>query len=1143
MAPSPVTCCACGANSAGEGRYCPHCGASRHAACNHCGQSNARSHTRCSHCGERMATSRPESASTAAATSGRPLERRQLTIMFTDLIDSTGLADSMDPEDFQALIEAHRTIAVAPIARFGGVVARYLGDGMLVLFGYPEAHEDDAERAVRAGLEVAKATAAMNERWVGEGRGRIAVRIGVDTGIVVVGDVLKPDVQELMAVFGNVPSIASRLQALAQPNSVILTASTKALLPPAILCETRGNTILKGVGRPIEVFAAREVRAGQGDRRVAGRVLPFVNRESELATIRRLWASAKRGEGSDLLIEGEPGIGKSRLIRAVEERIITKPSRFLITRTSPYATNTEFFAFSELFHQLFPMSEGPGAPSGDSFGRMRKLLDSQGIQSLEIAIGLASLLGMTIPDGESPAQLQPERLRELTLAAITAWLQHESRNQPLVLVVEDLHWADASTLEAIDRLKTTLAHHPLLLIGTTRRAAHTSSAGVGEDAPGTTDVTSSSPAEAKDARTATATQASPAGATGTAGTVVYLERLRPSSAQDLLGHVLGETKLPKAAVTTLLERANGVPLYLEELPKPVLESDGQTGASAIVLPASLRDSLMAQLDRMGEAKAVAQTAAVLGHSFERPLLEHVWEGDKQMLRTGIDKLTDAALIRPEHDSYGFRHALLAEIAYDSLLRDERRRIHKKTADILVNHFQRIAEARPDILARHHESAESHEDAFDCWMKAGEAAAKRSANTEAIGHFRRGEAALDKLKSSGSDNVDERRLLLFAARAPVLIALYGWSAPELEDTYRRILSLSQGLRGRERQQFDAWAGLYNFHLLRGDLSSVDDTVAHMRELAAKTDQSDLLTRSYRVSALRSFLAARYDEAITYYEASFKLSDPQSESRQTITRGVNPLVLTYSFKAWTHWFKGQTEAALQDSAAGLGAAEAAVHPFSMAYALCLKGSLSQCMGDPSAALAHADAALDLSKEYDFPYWQGWAMVVKGWAQSMLGGNGSGIGYLKDGIAKYRGTDASQMHGYNLCLLAEAYKAVRSWESAVQTAREALFEMDRTGIVFYKPEAQRLLAEGMSALSAPQSQTFRMYSLALRTAEAQQSLPLFFRTFRALASRTDRPRARRIVQARAQQMIVKFERGCSPSEILAARQVILDVNSFGQ
>ena len=1141
MLVSSQRCSSCGADCPKKGRFCPHCGSALYIICGHCGQKNAKSLTHCSHCKTLLPPRRKKRWEKPTATSGRALERRQLTIMFTDLVDSTGLADSMDPEDFLALIEAHRTIAVAPITRLGGVVARYLGDGMLVLFGYPEAHEDDPERAVRAGLEVARATMEMNQRWVGEGKGRIAVRIGIHTGIVIVGDVLKANVQELMAVFGNTPSIAARLQALAQPNSVMLSGDTKALLPDAVRCDSRGNVTLKGLKRPIEIFAAIEVREGEGDRRPAGRVLPFVNREPELATIRQRWAAARRGEGGCIIIKGEPGIGKSRLIRAVQERIVTQPSRWLVTRTSPYASNTDFFAFSELFRRLL-MPDAAVAEPDAGYEALKTTLKNQGLDDADVTVGLARLIGVNIPEDATTIPLQPERARELILAAITVWLQHTSQIQPLVLIIEDLHWADASTLEAIDRLKPILPSYPLLLIstsrGASRSATRSSSTGGLEESSRTVEGISELPDEVGHTPDFKVDQELEADIC----TVVLLERLRAESASDLLGHVLQGVVLPKESVSTLLERANGVPLYLEELPKPLLEASGQTQTMPVVLPATLRDSLMAQLDYLGEAKTVAQTAAVLGHSFERLLLERVWEGEVRTLDSGLSALTHASLLSPEADAnaltFGFRHALLAEIAYESLLRDERRRIHKRTADILAAHFQPLVETRPDILARHHDSAGSHEQAFDCWMKAAVAAAQRSANAEAIGHFRKAEDVLIKLESAGTVALEERWLELYRARAPVLIALFGWSAAELKQTYKRILHLAEGLVGRERYQFDAWAGIYNFHLLRGSMTDVEEAVSRMHGISSKLDDHDLSKRWHRVSALKSFLAARFDEAIHHYEASLKFADSEAEIGQKITRGVSPLVLVYSFKAWAHWFKGQNEAAAGESVLGLAAAGAADHPFSTAYALCLKGSLSQCQGDFSNALVYANNALSLSMEYDFPYWSGWSKVLKGWALAMAGNTKPGIACLKDGIAGYRGTAAAQMHGYNLCLLAEAYKAHSAWREVVQASQSAIAEMERTGITFYLSEAQRLLSEGMFALGEQHIVASRACILALRTAERQQSVPLFVRAFRVLKAQIGRPAILSACEARAEQMIKKMEVDCSPREVLEVRQAVEEI-----
>ena len=1133
MLVSSVTCGNCGADCPEKDRFCAHCGTALYRICSHCGRKNAQSSAHCSHCNAALQSKNPVRWEKPAVASGRPLERRQLTIMFTDLVDSTGLADSMDPEDFLALIEAHRTIAVAPITRLGGVVARYLGDGMLVLFGYPEAHEDNPERAVRAGLEVARATTEMNQRWVGEGKGRIAVRIGIHTGIVVVGDVLKADVQELMAVFGNTPSIASRLQGLAQPNSVVLSGATKALLPEAIRCESRGNVTLKGLKRPIEIFSALEVREGEGDRRPAGRVLPFVNREQELATIRQHWAAAKGGEGSCLTIQGEPGIGKSRLIRAVQERIVTPPSRWLITRTSPYAANTDFFAISELFRRLLA-SDAATTDLEPSYAALEASLKHQGLDDANLTIGLARLIGIDIPEDATATLLQPERARELTLAAITKWLQHESRKQPLVLVIEDLHWADASTLEALDRLKPTLPNHSLLLLCTTRGATRTSLTGVREDSPVTIS-SASEPLEAvKEVPPTEVAPASPASAAGTDGTVVILERLRAESAADLLGHVLQGVDLPKESVTTLLERANGVPLYLEELPKPVLEAGGQTQDTSITVPATLRDSLMAQLDRMGEAKAIAQTAAVLGHSFERPLLEHVWDGNKQTLHAGLDTLTDAALITPERDNYGFRHALLAEIAYDTLLRDERRRIHRRTADILVNHFHRIAETRPDILARHYEACGESQKALDYWLKAGNAAASRSAYAEAQAHLRNAEVALTSLKESGIDGLDEQLLALLMAKGPVLSALFGSSSNSVETNYIAAQEIFRRIGMESRGIINTWPGLYNTYILKGDVSRSLDILERVHEIAVSMDDNDMLSNWCVATGYCDFLRGRFGSAINHAKKSDHL---RMKASPEAIYNVKTLVISGSFKAWALWFLGKSNEARASSILAVRTAEEANHPLSLCHARGFASSLAQCRGDVDEAYLHANATLNLSAEHMFPYWCAWARMVKGWALAASGEPERGVSMLKQGISEYRETGAAQMRTYALCLLAEALLKHDRPQEVVDTAKLAITEAERTSISFYQPEAFRLLGEGLARNRSGSTDVIRAFLSAIRLAQRQGSLLLQLKGLCSMARNTPRDLFRVVGLREARNILPIIAQNCSQAERIYFQRLIDD------
>jgi len=1077
-----MNCVACGERYDEKGRFCPFCGVLLRLACPHCGQLNCRSRATCSRCSTPL--SKPIESTPVAAPPGRPLERRQLTIMFTDLVNSTALSDQLDPEDFRVLIEAHRTAAASPIKHYDGVVARYLGDGMLIYFGYPEAHEDDPDRAVRAGLEIVDATKAMNARWVGEGQGKIAVRIGIHTGIVVVGDMVKQDVQEPMAVFGNPPSLAARLQALAQPNSVVLSGATKALLRPTVKCLPRGQTMLKGISRPVDIYMASETEGRSIGDPVASRarkVLPFVNREKELAALRLGWASAKKGVGKAFLLGGDPGIGKSRLIRALEERVVSKPFRWLVARTSPYATNSDFFAFSELFHGLLQPSD-PDSVNAEGYQLLVDVLSEQGFTDANQAFGFAHLLGIEIPEAAAPSGLQPERLRDLTLGAITAWFEQKSEKEPLVLVIEDLHWADASTIETIKLLIARLASTQILMVISSR------------DRGAMADVEDNVE-------------------------TLTIERLQPDYAKALFDHVVQDVDLPEASVETLLERAAGIPLFIEELPKPVLEAGRPTGLSKgsdpITLPATLRDSLMAQLDRMGVGKVVAQTGAVLGHSFDEALMRRVYSGGHRQMEEGLEALTEAGLLirhgtSPEA-TYAFKHALLAEIAYDSLLRTECRQIHRQTADALIAHFPTLTETRPELIARHYAAARDASVAFDYWMKAGKAAARRSANTEAIGHLRSAEAELETLKADDASEMDERWLALYSARAPVLIALSGWSAPQVEQTYKNILTLSEQVNVEQRDQFNAWAGLCNVHLLRGNLEATADATRRMHQIASDVGGPNLMQRWNRMTGLKSFLASRFRDAIDHFETSFALSDPGIEAHHTVARGINPHVIAYSFKAWAHWFLGEIESSDEACTAGINVAEEANHPFSIAYALCLAASLAQCRKKTLGALQQAEKALKIALEYDFAYWDGWAMVVKGWALSELGDSKSGIASLEEGITRYRATGAAQMHGYNLCLLAEGYQNMGCWQKMVGAANASIEEMRRTGIVFYQPEAYRLLGKGLSHLKSNRARPIRMHLRALRLAEKQESLPLLLQAQHSLAQETDRQWINNVVTGR--------------------------------
>ena len=1101
-----MNCEACGSRCRDDWRFCAFCGVLLRVVCPGCGALNAASRDVCWDCSAPLPAS-PE-ANQGPLTPGRPLERRQLTIMFSDLVNSTALSDRLDPEDFRALIEAHRTAAAAPIRRYGGVVARYLGDGMLIYFGYPEAHEDDPDRAVRAGLEIVAATKALNASWIGEGRGKIAVRIGIHTGIVVVGDVIKRDVEEPMAVFGNPPSLAARLQAVAEPNSVVLSGATKALLRPTVHCEPRGQTALKGIAKPVEIFVASSAEGRSiGDRSAdrGRKVLPFVDREMELSALRLGWGTARAGEGKAFLLAGDPGIGKSRLIRVLKEQVISEPSRWLVARTSPYAANSDFFAFSEMFReQLRP--DQPADGKADAFALLQAVLAGQGLSEVDHVFGFANLLGLAIPETAAPHHPQPERLRDLTLGAITAWLERQSRDEPLVLVIEDLHWADASTLEVIRLLLKKLGALRMLLVMSSRQPEMLGD--VDQDL----------------VRTLT------------------IERLAPDHAKTLLDHVVHGAGLSSASVATLLQRAAGVPLFIEELPKPVIEGGGRSGlpgqsGDAAPLPATLRDSLMAQLDRMGEGKSVAQTGAVLGHSFDEPLMRRVYGGGLAQMEAGLDALTEAGLLTRQGGSpeatYVFKHALLAEIAYDSILRQDCRQIHRRTADALIAHFPTLAETRPELIARHYAAANDAVIAFDYWMKAGKAAARRSANTEAIGHLRSAEAELDRSKTLGVQGKNERWLSLLKARAPVQIALLGWAADNVEETYQKALSLSRLPAFDYQEEFNAWAGLSNVYLLRGQLSKAEEATGRMEQLVLRHQNHDQLLKWRRGRGLCEFLAGRFHQADGHFREFISLEEKVDTSDRLSSDGLDPLVNAYSIQAWSLWFIGNAGKSDHANVTSIQIAEKLDHPFSLCYALCISASISQCQRQYLKSLDQSNIALDLAHEHAFSYWKSWASIVRGWSLVHLDQFDAGLSLLREGLRQYEDCGSAQMRGYALSLLAEANLQARKLDEAIEMADAAIAEADKTGIAFYKAEACRLKAEALLGIDGDSAPPVRLLLRALRLAEEQTSLTLSTNIASILLRNARRVRLRLALDKRVARILSKAERTCDALDLKRARE----------
>ena len=633
-------------------------------------------------------------------------ERRQVTVMFSDLVGSTALSARMDPEDLREVISTYQKCVAETVRRFDGFVAKYMGDGVLVYFGYPQAHEDDAERSVRAGLELIAAVTALKSPVP------MQTRVGIATGLVVVGDLIGSGEAQERGIVGETPNLAARLQTIAEPNKVVIAEGTRKLLGNLFELEDLGTKDLKGVTGPVRAWAALRVSSAEGrfEAMHAAGLTDLVGREEELDLLLRRWSKAKAGEGQVVLLSGEAGIGKSRLTAALLERLSSEPHTRLRYFCSPQHTDSAFYPI------ISQTERAAGLAHDDTTQAKLDKLDAVLAQTstpIQDAALFAEMLSLP-NDGRYPAlDLAPEERRQRTQEALTAQLAGLTRQRPVLMIVEDAHWVDPTSLEVFGRTVDQIKTLPVLLIVTFRSEFNAPWAGRSH-------VTS-----------------------------LALNRLGEREAAAIIARIVGNKDLPADVTAEIVERTDGIPLFVEEMTKAVLEAESedearQTAAAvpspALAVPASLHASLMARLDRLGPAKDVAQIGAAIGREFSHALLAAVVREPEAELRSALDRLIAAGLLFrqgvPPQATYLFKHALLQDAAYGTLLREPRRALHARIAEILERQFVEIAESQPELLAHHCTEAGLIEKAAGLWGKAGLRSLERSALVEAVAQLRR-----------------------------------------------------------------------------------------------------------------------------------------------------------------------------------------------------------------------------------------------------------------------------------------------------------------------------------------------------------------------------------------------------------------------
>ena len=653
-------------------------------------------------------------------------ERRQLTVMFCDLVGSTALSEQFDPEELRDLIRAYQHACSEVIARFNGPIAKYLGDGLLAYSGYPQAHEDDAQRAVRAGLGIVAAMGTLNAEHGRSAKTAVSlkVRLGVHTGLVVVGEMGGGEFRERDAIIGDTPNTASRLQELAEPDSVVISAATYQLVHGLFDCEALGSRPLKGLSTPVQVYRVlRETEAqSRFDVAMLSGLTPLIGREHESGILAERWERARYGEGQVMLLNGEPGIGKSRLVHAFKERVAAEPAKWFECHCSPYHQNSALHPVIDLLQTMmgFHNLDEPAA----KLAKLERELKDRALPLSRCMPLLASMLSLPLPEGYPRLTLTLEAQREENYLAVQSWLLSIAEQQAVALVFEDLHWADPSTLELLGRLVEQVPTARLLTIVTYRP------------------------------------EFTPQWPNRSHFATITLSRLPRAQSEAMVQNVTGGKALPPAVFDEIVARTDGVPLFVEELTKMVLESglvrerDGHYELSGplppLAIPSTLQDSLTARLDRLGSAREVAQLAATLGRDFSYDLLRAISINSDADLLKALATLVEAEVLYRRgvmtQARYFFKHALIRDSAYESLLKSKRQQLHSRIARVLEEQFPETVEKQPELVARHYTEAALAAQAIPYWQKAGEQALQRSAFLESTAHFSR---ALELLPESNA----------------------------------------------------------------------------------------------------------------------------------------------------------------------------------------------------------------------------------------------------------------------------------------------------------------------------------------------------------------------------------------------------------
>ena len=1050
-----LICGNCSHRNRTSARFCAACGTSLERQCPQCMKVVPATANYCDSCGARIedetAPQAPESTATDAT-----LERRQVTVMFCDLRDSTRLSEQLDPEDLRRVLRLYQDCCTEVIQTgYGGYVSRYMGDGILAYFGYPRAHEDGAYHAVRAGLDIVDEITSLQVDVPGITL-QLAVRVGIATGLVVSGDVIGKNASSEQSIVGKTPNLASRLQSIADTNSIVISEATYHLVRNRIDFESLGPIDLHGISEPANAYRVLGLldpaRTSADDTDLPGSSM--VGRETELGYLIQQWEQAKNGAGRIVLIQGEAGIGKTRLIREVKASIDRESRNMLEMRCMSHLVNSALHPVFELFREnveagLAEITRRLAQKDEEKAGRLRGLVAT--------VSGAEHVSSGAVTTATNPAGLPFDAIIQLLVAV--------SEEKPLFLVVEDFHWADPSTVRMIELLVDQIPLERILVVISSRP------------------------------------ESEPQWLTRSHATQLTLDRLSPQDAEAMFLAYARNSTMVEALCQIVVNKSDGVPLFLEELTKSILSEQAIQSRKEkdelpydwdhLDIPETLRDSLMARLDQLGDAKMIAQLGSAIGRDFDYALLKEVTNLDEDRLAALLSRLVSSELVFQRGVGpgrrYHFKHSLIQDTAYESLVRSKRAEFHQRIASALQKLTPEIVRSQPELMARHFALSGQTAQAVRHWNLAAERALQQSANVEAMHHASEGLRHVGELDDAALR--DELLLSLYIHLSTAISGTRGDAVPEVEDIHQKAAAILKR-SGNSKLAFSLTRERHAYYIIRGPLQRALELAQQMLELARDIDDRKTMTESWRCLGWTRCCHGELHEGQVLLKKSLSQYDIEDSRDHTRHDTIDPGGVGMINLAWSEWIAGNSDTAARLAWDAIAQTRKIDHPYTLAYAICMAAAVFQCRREAETVASIVGEAISIGKERDYRYWVAWGTCLQGWAKAWLGEPEAGIQALAEGLKNYRDSDATLFVPHILCMMAEARCLAGKHAEARRDLEFAADVESANQIYFYSAETRRLLATVEAELGETES-SINHFQQSLDIARSQKAGAFELRT----------------------------------------------------